>query len=140
MSAYTLRVVLMVTVLAAAGLSTGCGGKEEAVDNPDIIEQRGSIESGDPTDPDHMDLPYDGFAFRSELLDSVVVKVDAAGFVPMLKLMEVSTGAVLAEWDSEYADADHLSYIIASPGSYEARVYATCGEEGDYSLTISIFH
>ncbi|MFO8182585.1 MAG: hypothetical protein R6U39_00290 [Candidatus Aegiribacteria sp.] len=138
MSALSLRAALIITLLTAAAMLPGCGGEEGAAENTGIIEQRGSIGSGDSTDPDHMNLPYDGFTFRAEPLDSVALVVSADGFVPMLKLMEVSTGAVLAEWDSEYADADHLSYITASPGSYEARVYATCGGEGDYTLTISI--
>lgn len=141
MSAFALRVALIITVLTASALLPGCGGGEEgSADNSGIIEHRGSIGSGDSTDPNHMNLPYDGFTFRAELLDSVALEVAADGFVPMLKLMEVSTGAVLAEWDSEYADTDHLSYIIASPGSCEARVYATDGGEGDYTLTISISH
>lgn len=139
MSAYVLRSALIVALLTIPALLPGCGGGEEAsADSPAIIEHMGSIGSGDPTDPNHMNLPYEGFTFRAELLDSVALEVDAEGFVPMLKLMEVSTGAVLAEWDSEYADTDHLSYTIASPGSYEARVYATRGGEGDYTLIISV--
>lgn len=139
MSVFILRVVPVLSVLSAAALLPGCGGGEEAAaDSPVIIEQRGSIGSGDPTDPNHSDLPYDGFVFQAELLDSIALEVDAEGFATILKLMEVSTGAELAEWDSEYAETDHLSYIIASTGSYEARVYATDGGEGDYTLTISI--
>jgi len=52
--------------------------------------------------------------------------------------VEVSTGAVIAEWDPVYGTGDALTYTIAGSGSYEARVYAMEDGTGDYTLTITV--
>lgn len=103
-----------------------------------MIEKAGAIESSDTCDPNHNDFAYDTYEFEAETLDRVHVEVTAEGFSPLLKLMEVSTGAVIAEWDPEYGTGDALTYTIAGSGSYEARVYAMEDGTGNYTLTITV--
>jgi hypothetical protein len=131
----------MLTVLAAGSvLFCGCGGDGESpAEGSMVMEEIGRIDEGDATDPDHAGLPYDSYLFQADLMDSVTLQIRSEGFTPMTKLVEVETGAVLAEWDSQYAESDGLTYTIASTGSYEARVYATDGGVGDYKLTITVF-
>ena len=133
-----LVMVLLATVLPAVILA-GCGEADTGgTDSPMVLEEAGSIEPGDAQDPNHGDLPYDAHTFEAKLGDAVVVKVEAEGFVPLLKLVEVATGAVLAEWEEEYSDEEALTYTIAGPGMYEARVYALEGGTGAYTLTVSV--
>ena len=66
------------------------------------------------------------------------MNVDAKGFVPLLKLVEVASGAVLAEWEAEYSDDEALTYSIAGPGTYEARVYALENGSGSYTLSVRV--
>lgn len=103
-----------------------------------VIEKSGSIEEGDLTDPNHMNFPYDAYNFEAVVGDKVRIEVTAEAFTALLKLVEVSTGAVLAEWDSEYPTGDALIYVIASNGSYEARVYSTNSGTGEYSVKIVV--
>ncbi|MBN1151346.1 hypothetical protein JXA84_09025 [candidate division WOR-3 bacterium] len=103
-----------------------------------IIEKSGTIEEGDLTDPNHMNFPYDAYTFEATTGDKVRVEVTTEAFTPLLKLIEVSTGAVLAEWDSEYPMGDALIYVIAGPDEYEARVYSTNSGTGEYSLKIIV--
>ncbi len=130
---------LLFVLLAGAAIFFGCGsGGDATAETQRVMEEVGRIDEGDTTDPHHAGLPYDSFIFQAGPLDSVSMEVRAEGFTPLTKIIEVSTGAVLAEWDSEYADSDHLTYTIASSGSYEARVYSTDGGTGDYTLTITV--
>ncbi len=116
-----------------------CGGGDNAGDEiASVIEKTGAIESGDTRDPNHSDLAYDAYDFEAETLDLVRIEVITEGFSPLLKLVEVSTWAVIAEWDPAYGIDDALTYTIAGAGSYEARVYAMEDGTGDYILTITV--
>lgn len=122
-----------------AALFGGCGSEEvEAVDLFREITGAGNIEIGDTADPNHINLRYDAFEFEAERLERVHIEVRTREFIPMLKLIEVETGAVLAEWEAEYSPDKSLNYMIAAPGIYEARIYATEDGVGEYSITISI--
>lgn len=133
----------MAVVLAAAA---GCGGGSDAT--PDgspeanvgvgriLVDEAGEVGPGDTTDPNHMNLPYDAFVFSGEAMDRVSFLATAEGFSPILKLVESSTGAVLAEWDAEYPTGDNLAYTLAAGGDYEARIYATGGDTGTYTLQV----
>ncbi len=126
--------VVLITVLLA-----GCGGGESnGEETVTVIERSGTIESSDTRDPNHSNLAYDAYEFEAETFELVRVEVIVEGFSPLLKLMEVSTGAEIAEWDPEYSTDDALNYTIAEPGSYEARVYAMQDGTGDYTLTITV--
>lgn len=48
------------------------------------------------------------------------------------------TGAPLAEWEAAYSYGDALTYTIAGPGTYGARVYALEGGSGTYTLTVRV--
>ncbi len=125
----------VLTVIMLAGCGSGEGdGEATAI----LIEKAGAIESGDTRDPNHSDLAYDAYEFEAQTFDLVRLEVVAEGFSPLLKLMEVSTGAVIAEWDPQYGTGDALTYTIAGAGIYEARIYAMEGGTGDYTLTISV--
>jgi hypothetical protein len=134
-----LLVILLTVGLAAIALA-GCGGAADArTDDPAaVVEETGSIDAGDRRDPDHADLPYDAYTFDAAAGDTAVVNVDAKGFVPLLKLVEVASGAVLAEWEAEYSDDEALTYSIAGPGTYEARVYALENGSGSYTLSVRV--
>ncbi len=137
----SLRVSLVVAILAAGLLAVslaGCGETAGGGDSPVVVEETGSIESGDTRDPDYNDLQYDAYAFSAETGDVVVIEVTADGFVPLLHLVEVASGADLAEWEAAYSDEDALTYTIAGPGEYEARVYALEGGSGTYTLTVRV--
>ncbi len=113
-----------VGVLAIA-LLAGCGGGEGIKKEiPLMIERTGVIESSDTRDPNHNYLSYDAYEFEAETLNQVCIEVDTEGFSPLLKLVEVSSGAVIAEWDSEYSTEDALNYTIAGSGIYEVRIYS----------------
>jgi len=132
----------VVAALLISLVRVSCGGGEsehdvDAVSNA-VIEETGTLDGSDQRDPDHSDLTFDPFLFEAGAFNEVHLAVTAETFLPMLKLIEVSTGAVLAEWDSEYADDDMLRYTIAAAGVYEARIYSTDGLEGDYTLLITI--
>ena len=132
------RRLLYAAVLASAllaGCSSGESNKEESIR---IIEEIGAMESSDSRDPNHSNLPFDAYEFEAETLDQVRVEVISDGFTPLLKLVEVSSGAVLAEWDSEYSADDALNYVIAGPGNYEARIYSREDGRGDYKLIITV--
>ncbi|HET6476094.1 MAG TPA: hypothetical protein VFH93_08470, partial [Thermoleophilia bacterium] len=124
---------LLAVSLAGCGETAGGGG-----DSPVVVEETGSIESGDTRDPDYNDLQYDAYTFSAETGDAVVIEVTADGFVPLLQLVEVASGADLAEWEAQYSDDDALRYTIAGPGEYEARVYALEGGSGTYTLTVRV--
>jgi hypothetical protein len=138
----SVRVCLVVALLAAGLLAVslaGCGGTAGGGgDSPVVVEETGSIESGDTRDPDYNDLQYDAYTFSAETGDVVVIEVAADGFVPLLHLVEVASGADLAEWEAQYSDDDALRYTIAGPGEYEARVYALEGGSGTYTLTVRV--
>jgi|GEM_PF-791156 len=158
-------IIVLATLLLAAVLLAGCGGSGGSGDGTTgstggsggdgttastagsgtggdgaslIVEESGTIEAGDTRDPNHAGLPYDAYEFEADLGDEVVIEVSADGFIPLLKLVEVSTGAPLAEWEAEYSDDDALTYTIAGPGTYEARVYALEDGTGSYELTIRV--
>ncbi|MBN1619248.1 hypothetical protein JW890_00855 [candidate division WOR-3 bacterium] len=149
-SGYLLKISILLTVLFM--FSWGCSKKDTAREvgeqadttstvvetGGQTIEKTGTIEEGDLTDPNHSNLPYDAYTFEASLGDKVRVEVETEAFIPLLKLVEVSTGAVLAEWDSEYPMGDALIYVIAGPGEYEARVYAMKTGSGEYSLKIVV--
>lgn len=116
-----------------------CGGGEyDGEEVATVIEKAGAIESGDTRDPNHGDLAYDAYEFEAETLNQIRVEVTTERFSPILKLVEVSTGAVIAEWDPVYGTGDALTYTIAGSGTYEARVYALENGTGDYNLTITV--
>ncbi len=115
----------------------GCG-EEAEVTRLYSLEETGTIEPGDLIDRNHADLAYDPFDFQVESLDAVTVCIEADGFDPMLKLVEVSTGAVLAEWDSQYALEECLTYTIAGAGVCQARVYALDHGTGDYTVSVTV--
>ena len=131
-------------VVLAAGLValvlTGCGGTAgtSTGDSGTVVEESGSIDAGDTRDPNHSDLAYDAYTLDATRGDVVVVDVAAEGFAPLLKLVEVATGAVLAEWEAAYSDDEALTYTIADPGSYEARVYALEDGTGTYTLSVRV--
>lgn len=134
---------LMLLVLISPVCSKGPGGSNKKAplsQEPDgqVIEKNGVIEPGDSTDANHSDLPYDAYTFTAKLGDKVTVKVVTEDFIPLLKLVEVATGAPLAEWDSQYSQDAGLTYTIAGPGKYEVRVYAMQSGTGNYSLRISV--
>jgi hypothetical protein len=118
----------------------GCGG--HAVTEPTqgqvVLDTQGSIEAGDTRDPNHSDLAYDAYAFEASTFDQVRMEVVTSDFTPLLKLVEAATGAPLWEWDAQYSDQDALTYTIAGPGTYEARVYSMDGDTGVYHLTVII--
>ena len=136
--------ILLNNILPAAILTAlilmncGGGGEVDGEEITSVMEKTGVIESSDTRDPNHSDLAYDAYEFDAEKFDFVHVGVITEGFSPLLKLVEVSTGAVIAEWDPEYGTGDGLTYTIAGPGSYEVRVYAIDDGTGDYTLIISV--
>jgi len=141
---YFLSLLFMVILLV---VSPGCskdsssnGKKQPQQKNStgQMIEKTGVIEEGDSTDPNHSNLPYDAYTFNAQFGDKVAVKVSTKDFIPLLKLVEVSTGAPLVEWDSKYSPGEGLTYTIAGPGEYEVRVYAMKSGTGNYSLQISV--
>lgn len=139
MSTKQVRRKLLTAAVLIAVLLAGCGDGESNVEEvARVIEKAGAIESGDTRDPNHSNSAYDAYEFEAETLDRIRVEVTAEGFSPLLKLMEVSTGAVIAEWDPEYGTGDALTYTIAGPGIYEARVYAMADGTGNYTLTITV--
>ncbi|MGC9366107.1 MAG: hypothetical protein ACP5FK_03580 [bacterium] len=146
------RFLLLLTLLTLAGFfiascSQGDADQqqEEQQEEPEIvetgemvIEETGTIDTDDITDPNHADLAYDAYTFEADRMDKVTVEVSSDDFDPLLKLVEVSTGAPLAEWDSQYPTGDNLTYTIAGPGEYEVRVYALESGLGDYSVKITV--
>ncbi len=132
-----LRRLLPSAVLIAV-LLAGCGGQSNVEEADRIMEKTGEIESSDTRDPNQSDLAYDAYEFEAETFDQVRIEIITEEFLPLLKLVEISSGAVIAEWDSEYSPSDALIYTIAGPGSYEARVYAMEDGTGEYTLTIIV--
>ncbi|MFH0915046.1 MAG: hypothetical protein V1912_01190 [bacterium] len=132
--------LLACAVLVVAFVLAGCGGQTgpEETGGQVVVEESGSIDPGDTRDPNHANLPYDAYTFEAKKFDRVRVEVVAEGFTPLLKLVEVSTGADLWEWEEEYSDEDALTYTIAGPGTYEARVYATKDGTGTYQIGVSL--
>lgn len=133
---------VLVAALSALVL-TGCGETGDASGSTSggagmVIDQTGSIEAGDTRDPNHANLAYDAFTFDATTGATVVVDATVEGFVPLLKLVEVATGAVLAEWDAAYPDDEALTYTIAGPGTYEARIYAQEDGSGAYTLRVRV--
>lgn len=132
---------MLLSVIVLIGFAwTGCNREENegSKEVTQVIEETGTIELTDKRDPNHSNLAYDDFTFEAHLLNSIRVEVMADDFTPMLKLVEVATGAILAEWDSVYSTEDALTYMIAAAGMYEARVYAMEDGTGTYSVTITI--
>lgn len=120
------------------GAADGGGAADETGGGSLVLEEAGTIEAGDTRDADHAGLPYDAYEFQAEPGDEVTVEVSADGFTPLLKLVEVATGAPLAEWEAEYSDKDALTYTIAGSGTCEARVYALEDGNGSYTLTVHV--
>lgn len=130
---------MLTCALIATMLLAGCGGQRQELQvSQEVMEFREEISEDDERDPQHGDLVYDSWEFHASLLDSVALEVETESFQPLLKLVEGSTGAVLAEWDPEYSDACGLEYVIASDGDYMARVYSMDGSTGPYSIRIEI--
>jgi len=130
--------LLTVAALVAAA-AAGCGGQQPPDGATRLIEETGTIISQDTRDPNHMNFPYDSYEFSVERGDRVRVEAEADGFHYLLKLMEISTGAVTAEWDPAYPGGeDALTYTIAGGGMYEARIYAMENGTGSYAITISV--
>jgi hypothetical protein len=131
---------LLACGVAVAFTVAGCGeeaGSEETATGV-VVEESGSIDPGDAQDPNHGDRLYDSYDFEANKYDEVRIEVAAEGFSPLLLLVEVSTDAQLAEWQEEYSDEDALIYMIAGPGSYEARVYSMDGETGPYQIKVTL--
>lgn len=124
--------------IAVPALLHSCGNDSKTEDPGPQIVVSGEIVDTDSRDPDHSGLLYDPVIFDASLLDHVRVEVEASDFQPLLKLIECSTGAVLAEWDPMYAEDDALEYTIALTGAYEARVYSFDGASGEYTVRITI--
>jgi len=136
---YRTALCAMILLLLAAGCGDGEGGGSEAAETGgETMELAGTIEETDSRDPNHADLPYDSRTFRARAGDTVIITVSTEEFSPLLKLVEVDTGAVLAEWDAEYPTGEALEYRIAASDEYEARVYATGGGGGAYRATIDV--
>jgi hypothetical protein len=124
----------------AKGDEKGGAGGGQSESGATLIEKAGVIEAGDRTDANHGNLAYDAYELTARAFDRVRVEVATKEFSPLLKLVEVSTGAVLAEWDAEYPTGDEkaLVYVIAGPGLYEARVYAMRNGKGAYTAKITV--
>lgn len=130
---------LMISSVICVLLLSRCGSDDgSSNDTVFVMEETGAIQPGDMRDPNHSDLEYDAFEFQAEMFDTVSIEVEPDSFVPLLKLVEVSTGAVIAEWEAEYSDDEALYYTIAGPGRYEARVYSLNGGSGEYTVTIIV--
>jgi len=146
--------VFIALLFVAALVVAGCGGQadtaggsagdgagdttEKGTGRLVVVSESGSIEPGDTRDSNHSDLLYDEYTFEAERMDRVRVEVTAEGFTPLLKLMEVSTGAHLWEWEEAYSDEDALIYTIAGPGTYEVRVYALDDATGSYEVVVTL--
>jgi hypothetical protein len=133
--------IVLVVVAVLSGCALAVSGCEKRVssgqtDQQVVVQESGSIELDDTTDPNHSNLPYDTYTFEAKRLDRVRVEVVTRDFTPLLKLVEVATGAPLWEWEEAYSDENALIYTIAGPGTYEARVYATSGGTGTYQITV----
>ena len=131
--------LLLTAVLAGCALiAAACdaGADSAQTGRQVVVQENGSIEPGDTTDPNHSGLPYDSYTFEAKTLDHVRIEVVTQDFPPLLKLVDVATGAPLWEWDAAYSDEDALTYTIPGPGTYEARVYAMDSGTGDYQLTV----
>jgi hypothetical protein len=126
--------VLVGCTLVVGGCGAGTGSDQDS--RQVVVQESGSIEPGDTTDPNHSNLRYDAYTFEAKRLDRVRVEVVAQDFTPLLKLVEVATGAPLWEWEAAYSDEDALIYTIAGPGTYEARVYAIDGGVGTYQISV----
>lgn len=111
-----------------------CGRGEPA---PVSIEAGGVVTAASPVDSNHMNFHYAVHTFHGERWDRVTVELLTADFPVLLKLVESSTGAPLAEWDQEYSEETSLSYTLAGPGEYQVRVYSMDGF-GDYAATITV--
>lgn len=134
----SLLVAAVALVVGSMLFAVGCGGDAGADQTGPrtVVQETGSIDTSDTRDPNHSDLPYDAYTFEADRLDNVRVEVVTDDFSPLLKLVEVSTGAPLWEWDAAYSDEDALLYTIAATGTYEARVYAMDGGAGAYEVRI----
>ena len=136
MSGVRISSVLLCSMTLLASTFLGCGerGGVERFE----LEETGSLEPGDIQDINHAGLAYDPFIVQATLRSTLEAEVTAEGFSPLLKLIEVQTGAVLAEWDSEHSEDDALTYMIAADGEYEVRVYALDDGRGNYTVRISV--
>ena len=132
---------LLPAVFAVFLLPIICGcGEDNGGKVTRVIDESGIISSTDLRDPDHSYLAYDAYEFVAGPLDLVSVEIEASGFSPLLKLVEISTGAVLEEWDPQYSSDDALNYTVAVQGSYEARVYALENGTGNYDIAVILKH
>ncbi len=135
----SVAVLLRAWVLGSVVLcSVFCGGENQSADNTRTMEFSGSLGIDDRTDPDFCGRIYQSYRFSARPMDSVAIIVDEADFDPLLMLKEVSTGAELAQWDPEYSGQPGLTYRIAGPGEYEARIYSRNDSLGSYSVVITV--
>ncbi len=125
----------MAVLIAFAACGSSEGGTVQTA--LEIVETQ-TIQEGDLQDPNHGNLYYDCYRFDAMRFDTVCIEVETVPFSPLLKLMEVSTDAVLAEWDSQYSEGNALTYTIASDGTYETRVYSMDGGTGRYTVTVTV--
>lgn len=124
------------TVIASCAILLACGQGEPM---PVTSEATGTLTAESPVDTNHMNFHYAVHTFQGERLDRVTVELVSADFPVLLKLVETSTGAPLAEWDQEYSEEASLSYTIAGPGEYQARFYSMDGY-GEYTVKITVMH
>lgn len=129
------KAILGLSIFACAA-PMACG-RGESEPEPARIAGSGSITAESPADPNHMGFHYAVHSFDAQKWDRVMVELVSADFPVILKLVEASSGAPLAEWDQEYSEEEALSYTIAGPGEYEARVYST-GGFGEYGIVITL--
>ena len=125
------RSVILAAVLAAV-FAAGCG---QDGNNGVLVQCTGSLDLSDPQDLLHSGLNYDSYIIDTAAMEVVHAEVDADDFSPMLKLIEVSTSAVLAEWDSGFPLSEHMAYTVPVAGQYEIRVYALSGT-GTYTVRV----
>ena len=126
--------VFVRTVLASCFTLLACGQGEPL---PVTSEMTGILTAESPVDTNHMNFHYAVHTFDAERLDRVTVELVSADFPVLLKLVETETGAPLAEWDQEYSEEASLSYTLAGPGEYQARVYSMDGF-GEYTVKITV--
>ena len=129
---------MRITSVSAAAIIlifASCGGE-----GPSTVtsEESGVFTGETPADGNYGGYRYHEYRVTAGALDVVKVSIEAEGFQPILNLYEGSTGAHLAEWDSEYSSAPCLEYRVASPGDYLVRVHDPGDGDGSYTLSITL--